>query len=89
MNTITFDVNCADWTQNQEMNYHFLRCQIEYLRDMMMARGYVYLNQIYEHLGASWNPDWDNICYKAVNGLLGADIKPGLGDVYFIEITQN
>lgn len=88
METITFDVNCVNWSPNGEYNRFYLNSQYQYFQELFMNRGYLYLNYIYEALGAKWNPDWENVCYRIENGPLCMKIKEGLGDVYFIEIGQ-
>ena len=88
MKTITFDVNCAEWSPCGEYNRSYLKTQCQYFQDIFMARGYLYLNYIYECLGAKWNPDLENTCYRIENGHLHMKIEEGLGDVYFIEIDQ-
>lgn len=45
-----------------EANLLFLRYQERYLTDLLRARGYIYLNRIYEALGVKWNPEWRNLC---------------------------
>ena len=88
MKSITFDVNCAEWSPYGEYNRSYLKTQCQYFQDIFINRGYLYLNYIYERLGAKWNPDWENMCYRIENGPLHMEIEEGLGDVYFIEIDQ-
>lgn len=88
METITFDVNCVNWSPNGEYNRFYLNTQRQHFQHLCKYRGYLYLNYIYEALGAKWNPDWENVCYRIENGPLRMKIKEGLGDVYFIEIDQ-
>jgi hypothetical protein len=88
MKTITFDLHSTYWSYNEESNQYYVNTQAEYFQEILMARGYIYLNQMYEILGVEWNPDWDNICYRATNGPLRIEIKEGFGYVYFVEIDQ-
>lgn len=88
MKTITFDVNCVNWSPNGEYNRFYLNAQYQYFQELCKYRGYLYLNYIYETLGAKWNPDWENVCYRIENGPLCMKIEEGYGDVYFIEIGQ-
>ena len=62
--TIYFDKNCAYWSNDNKMNEHFLNCQADYIRDIVKHRGYIYLNQIHEILGAEWEPRYDNHCIE-------------------------
>jgi hypothetical protein len=61
---ILFNRDCAGWTKNAEMNYCFLIRQFVYLRMLAANQGYLYLNTIYECLGAVWDPDRENKCYR-------------------------
>lgn len=47
---------------NKQFNRLFLITQMRYLNDLLKARGYVYMNNIYENLGLAWNPFWENSC---------------------------
>ena len=88
METITFDAHCSAWSPNGEYNCFYLNTQRQHFQHLCKYRGYLYLNYIYETLGAKWNPDWENTCYRIENGPLRMKIYDGLGDVYFIEIDQ-
>lgn len=88
MKTITIDPTCACWIPNTDILHRHLEVAVNHIADTLRYRGYIYLNQIYEKFGAPWNPDWDNVCYRSSDGKLRANIMPGLGDVYFIEIYQ-
>ena len=46
-----FDNGCTGWTKNSEMNLMFLRRQQDYANDRLKARGYLFLNEVYESLG--------------------------------------
>lgn len=48
---------------NEMVNRIFVRTQEDYLNEVLKARGYVYLNQIYETLGFVWDPGRENKCY--------------------------
>ena len=88
METITFDAHCSAWTPNGEYNRFYLNTQCQHFQELCKYRGYLYLNYIYETLGAKWNPDGENVCYRIENGSLRMKIKEGYGDVYFIEKSQ-
>lgn len=87
MAIIKFDVTCRGWDKNPEINEAFIKKQREYIIDMLCAKGYVYLNQIYEVFGAEWNPDNDNIYYRLSDGGLGILFEPSKEDnTYLIRI---
>lgn len=46
-----FDVGCNGWTKDPERNLYFLRQQQNWANDMLKAKGYLFLNEVYEMLG--------------------------------------
>lgn len=68
MKTILFNETCAAWSKFPEVTITYLRLQRDYLNNLLIARGYLYLNEIYEALGAKWNPDDENVCYRSDEG---------------------
>lgn len=46
-----FDESCPDWTKDPERNRFFLTRQQDYANDKLKARGYLFLNEVYEMLG--------------------------------------
>lgn len=46
-----FDDGCAGWEKNSEYNLMFLRAQQQWANDLLIKRGYVFLNEIYRALG--------------------------------------
>lgn len=54
--TSEFFEHCEEW---QRM---FLRAEEVYFNDLLVSRGYIYLNQIYETLGVKWDPNEENPC---------------------------
>lgn len=45
-------------------NKMFLESMRRKFAEIRYARGYVYLNDIYEYHGIEWNPDNENLCFK-------------------------
>lgn len=65
MYTIKFDKNNPYFNlSNAQANIVFLQTQEWYLNGLLNLRGYIYMNQIFEHLGFEWNPENENICIK-------------------------
>ena len=46
-----FNKNSAYWEENRELNWAFLRMKQAYYNELLRARGYVFLKDIYEGLG--------------------------------------
>lgn len=46
-----FDDGCKGWEKDAEMNLSFLRAQQQYANDLLRARGYLFLNDVYRMLG--------------------------------------
>ena len=46
-----YDVGCNGWTKDPEQNLWFLRIQQNYANDKLKAKGYLFLNEVYESLG--------------------------------------
>lgn len=46
-----FDDGCAGWEKDSEMNLMFLRAQQQYANDLLVSRGYLFLNEVYRMLG--------------------------------------
>jgi hypothetical protein len=46
-----FDESCPDWTKNAEYNKMFLRAQQTWANNILTARGYLFLNEVYKALG--------------------------------------
>lgn len=61
---IKFDSKNYNWKSDQECNRMFLHITEQHINDVIRARGYIYLNQIYEELGCEWNPDDRNVCVR-------------------------
>lgn len=46
-----FDESCKEWQRNAEYNYYFLRCQQNWANDMLIFKGHLFLNEVYDQLG--------------------------------------
>ena len=49
--TMIFDEKSPYWERNFEFNKAFVKSQLMYVRDFYLAKGYVYLEYIYNALG--------------------------------------
>ena len=83
---IDFDRNVLGWSKFKEVNCHFLMRQMDYFKELLLARGYLYINTIYETLGAEWNPDNENICIGSVDKFT-YELVPTIGSDYLIKIN--
>lgn len=48
-----YDSTCRPWTKDPKYNMMFLRHQERYANDLLMARGHLFLNEVYDMLGMS------------------------------------
>ena len=46
-----FDEFSTEWDKSPEHNLIFLKCQQTWANDMLRARGHLFLNEVYDHLG--------------------------------------
>jgi hypothetical protein len=46
-----FDESCKQWSSNAEYNMMFLRAQQTYFNNILISRGHVFLNEVYDALG--------------------------------------
>lgn len=46
-----FDNFCTGWTSNAELNKIFLLRQQDYCNELLRAKGYLFLNEVYDCLG--------------------------------------
>lgn len=86
MKTIVFDETCVGWTKYTDLNNAYLGLQKDHFNDRLLAKGYVYLNEIYEALGVKWNPEDENICYLSENGPIDIQYLPYGGSKYLVMI---
>ena len=61
--TMIFDEKSPYWEKNFEFNKAFVKSQLMYVRDFYLAKGYVYLEYIYNALGIKWDPHNKNTCW--------------------------
>lgn len=48
---VWFNEKCLAWTKDPEQNKYFLLQQLHYANEKLKARGYLFLNDVYEMLG--------------------------------------
>ena len=46
-----FDESCAYWEKDSEYNLYFLKSRQQLANDMLVSRGYLFLNEVYDMLG--------------------------------------
>lgn len=46
-----YDDGCAGWSKDPEANLYFLKCQQTYANNRLKAKGYLFLNEVYDMLG--------------------------------------
>lgn len=51
-----FESTNPNWTPYQDRNEYFIRAQINYLNDLLIARGHVFLNEVLDRLGIDQTP---------------------------------
>lgn len=64
LSKIMFDEMNPNWNKSRERNIMFLKITEDYINRVIRCRGYRYLNQIHEDLGARWNPNDENPCIR-------------------------
>lgn len=67
-----FDDASIEWKKSPEYNLHFLKLQEKHANDILNARGYIFLNEVYRMLG---------LPYSQAGQVVGW-IKDGTGDGY-------
>jgi len=56
-----FDQGCPAWKKNAEMNRLFIQCQQNYANQRLLARGYLFLNEVYDSLGLDISAAGQNV----------------------------
>ena len=89
--TRIFDEYNPNWEKDSEYNYMWLECQQAYFNDLLKARGYIFLNEVYDRLGftktksgqiVGWvydekNPTGDNYIDFGLNNKNAVDFLNG------------
>lgn len=86
METIRFNENCMAWCKDNVKNRFFILMQINYLKEKLHYKKYLYLEEIYAVFGAVWDPDKVNVCYQEKNGPLNIECELGEDGYYIINI---
>lgn len=96
-----FDESCAGWTKNSETNKLFLIQQQKYFNEKLRARGYLFLNEVYDGLGMArtrrgqcvgWvldedNPDLWNCVSFGLDYKRNADFMNGMTDRVLLDFN--
>ena len=51
-----FDESCAQWKKDPQYNFLFVKTQQRYANDLLIARGHLFLNEVYDMLGFDRTP---------------------------------
>lgn len=86
MKTIVFDKTCPGWSEVPELTDTYLRLQRDYLNDLLIVRGYLYMSDIYNILGLKWDPKDKNICYLAEFGPISIELESTGEGNYLVKI---
>jgi len=63
-----FDEGSTEWVKNAELNRIFLQCQQNYFNHILHARGHVFLNEVYDHLGIARSKEGSVVGWVVGNG---------------------
>lgn len=61
--TMIFDEKSPYWDKSFEFNKAFVKSQLMYVRDCYLAKGYMYLEYVYDILRIKWDPCNENTCW--------------------------
>ena len=86
--TVIFDESSWQWEKGMDFKRYILIQAFRFFTKSIECRGYIYLNQVYEHIGMKWNPDYENICFRKENGPVKFDYELTDFNTYRIIITQ-
>lgn len=53
---VMFDESCSMWVKNPDYNMTTLRCQQQFANDILNSRGHLFLNEVYDMIGAKQTP---------------------------------
>jgi len=53
---VIFDDKCGAWVKSFDYNMTYLKCQQQHANDILNSRGHIFLNEIYDMLGAKQTP---------------------------------
>lgn len=59
--SLIFDKNGTEWHSDEGLNLAFLLNSEVYLNKLIADKGYLYLSQIYKHLGIKWDTQKEDI----------------------------
>ena len=62
---IHFGPMAVAWSKDMTKNKYFAEVTINYFHEVLKARGYLYLNTLFEAFGVAWSPDTENICFRS------------------------
>lgn len=57
---IRFDKNSTEFVDGDDYNRMFIHTRLNFMVQKAYAKGYVYLNEIYDLFGIAWNCDMNN-----------------------------
>lgn len=69
MKELYFNSSNFTWENDGVRNGYWLKLNIDWIRDKLEMRGYIYLNEVYEIFGFPWKPCDENVCYQRETGI--------------------